>query len=144
MSPPSTPPRHRYLSRDERLQAQTLHLAGHTQTFIANLLGFSRRQVAYAIASNRVTPKKRSGRPRKLTDAQVDELEAYIKSSRTARQMSYQALTEGPFAEWEVTQYAIRTALRSRGYTRRVTHAKPPLTERNRQIRATWAQEHLH
>jgi len=58
--------------------------------------------------------------------------------------MSYQALAEGPFAEWEVTQYAIRTALRSRGYTRRVAHAKPPLTERNRQIRATWAQEHLH
>ncbi|KAF2790251.1 hypothetical protein K505DRAFT_251616 [Melanomma pulvis-pyrius CBS 109.77] len=71
MSTPSTPPppRHRYLSRDERLQAQTLHLAGHTQTFIANLLGFSRRQVAYAITSNRVTLKKRSGRPRNLTDA---------------------------------------------------------------------------
>ena len=78
---PSTPPRHRYLSRDERLRVQTLHLAGHTQSSIANLLRITRRQVAYVTASERVTPKKREGRPRKLTHAQVDELEAYICAS---------------------------------------------------------------
>ena len=61
--PPSTPPRHRYLTRDERLQCQTLRLAGHKQEFIADLLGFTRRQVGYALASERVTPKKHKGRP---------------------------------------------------------------------------------
>ena len=59
----STPPRHRYLTRDERLQCQTLRLAGHKQEFIADLLGFTRRQVGYALASKRVTLKKRKGRP---------------------------------------------------------------------------------
>ncbi|KAF1942871.1 hypothetical protein EJ02DRAFT_453968 [Clathrospora elynae] len=54
--PPSTP-RHRYLTRDERLQVQTLSQAGHTQVWIADHLRILRRQVGYAIASYQVTPK---------------------------------------------------------------------------------------
>jgi hypothetical protein len=48
---PSTP-RHKYLNRDQRLQIQTLRLAGHTYAFIASLLNFTERQVAYASPTN--------------------------------------------------------------------------------------------
>ncbi|KAH6629744.1 hypothetical protein C7974DRAFT_192700 [Boeremia exigua] len=67
MSPPSTP-RHRYLSRDERLKVQTLSNAGHSQAWIQRHLGFTKRQVATAIYSDQVTPTRRSGRPPKLSN----------------------------------------------------------------------------
>ncbi|KAF1965969.1 hypothetical protein BU23DRAFT_335879 [Bimuria novae-zelandiae CBS 107.79] len=124
MSPPSTPTR-RYLTRDQRLQIRTLRLAGHTYPFIANLLKVSERQVACAITSARVTPKKRTGRPPSLTNEQVDQLEEFVKSSREGRQV-------------------IRNALRSRRYTRRVALAKPPLTKKNRQLRLAWAKAHAN
>jgi hypothetical protein len=86
---PSTPPacsdHSQHLTRDQRLQVQTLRLAGHTHKFIADLLKITERQVGYAIASEQVTPKRREGRPRTLTEAQVDELEAFVRSSRRTR-----------------------------------------------------------
>jgi transposase len=96
--PPSTPRRRRQLTRDERIECRALRRAGHTYEYIAKLLGFSERQVGKAITSEHVTPTKRPGRPRTLTDAQIDELKAYIQSSRATRQMSFEALAEGPFA----------------------------------------------
>ena len=111
MTPPSTP-HHRYLSRDERLQVQTLHMVGHSQAFISSVLGIIRRQVGYSIAAEQVTPKKRSGRPPKLTEAQVDELVHYVRQTRASRQMSYLALAVGPFQHWNVlnTLSATRSA----------------------------------
>jgi len=144
LPPPSTPPHHRYLSRDERLQCQTLALAGHTHKFIAGLLGVTERQVGYAIASEQVTPAHRSGRPRALTDAQIDELEDYVRSSRATRQISYLRLATDPFAHWGVSEHVIRRALERRGYTRRIARAKPPLTERTMAIRLQWALEHVN
>jgi transposase len=123
---------------------QTLRLASHTYQNIANLLGITERQVAYASTSEQVTPKRRSGRPRTLTDAQVDELEAYIRSSRRTRQMSYRQLAHGPFESWGITEHVIRRALQRRGYTRRVARAKPPLTDDNMKVRLRWAKEHVN
>ncbi|KAF1936268.1 hypothetical protein EJ02DRAFT_359500, partial [Clathrospora elynae] len=85
------------LSCDERLQIQTLQLAGYTQAFIQDLLGFSCQQIGYTIACEQVIPKKRSGWPPKLTYAQVEELIQYIRQSQATRQLSYQALAIGPF-----------------------------------------------
>jgi transposase len=129
--PSTLPPAHsQHLTRDQRLQVQTLRLAGHTYQYIANLLHITERQVAWAATSNQVTPKHRAGRPRTLTEAQIDELEAYIRSSRPTRQMSYRRLAFGPFEAWGVTEHVIRRALQRRGYARRVARAKPPLNNR--------------
>ena len=92
MSPPSTPRHTPHLSRDQRLQVQTLSLAGHDHQYIADLLKISVRQVGYAIHAERVTPKKRTGRPRQLTDEQIDELVAYVTHSRASRQIDSPAL----------------------------------------------------
>ncbi|KAF2274446.1 uncharacterized protein EI97DRAFT_434999 [Westerdykella ornata] len=80
---PSTPPHHhhRYLTHDEIVEAHTLHRAGHSYTFIANQLNCTKQQVGYAVTKNFVISKKHSGHLPRLTDAQVDELEAYIQSS---------------------------------------------------------------
>jgi hypothetical protein len=134
MTPPSTP-HHRYLSRDERLQVQTLHMVGHSQAFISSVLGITRRQVSYFIAAKQITLKKRSSRLPKLTDAQVDELVHYVRQTRASHQISYLALAVGPFQHWNVTQYSIRHALCSRGYTRRIALAISPLSEQNKRIR---------
>jgi hypothetical protein len=94
---------------------QTLSLAGHDHKYIADLLKVSVRHVDYAIHAERVTPKKCTGRPRQLTNDQVDELVTYVTSSRASRQMSFAHLAEGPFSHWNVGEYVIRNALRSRG-----------------------------
>ena len=123
---------------------QTLRLAGHTYRFIANLLGITERQVGYALASEQVTPRRREGRPQTLTEAQVDELEAYVRLSRSTRQMSYFQLAHGPFEAWGVSQHVIRRALQRRGYTRRLALAKPPLTQDCMDLRLEWAKLHIN
>ncbi|PVH98512.1 hypothetical protein DM02DRAFT_657213 [Periconia macrospinosa] len=108
----------------------TLHGAGHTQLFIANQLGVTSRQVGYTIRSGSLTPKKRSGRPQKLSQAQCDQIEAFVTGNGPApsgttdggweegRYMSYEKLAKGPFASWGVGEYAVRGVLRKRGYVR--------------------------
>jgi hypothetical protein len=123
---------------------QTLAVAGHTHRFIANLLWITERQVGYAIASEHVTPQRRNGRPRTLTSAQIDELEAFVRSSRRTRQISYLALATGPFKAYGVLQHVIQRALQRRGYTRWLACAKPPLTEDTRDLRLGWAELHVN
>jgi hypothetical protein len=50
---PSTP-QHKRLTRDQRLQVQTLRLAGHTYEKITQLLDITQRQAQYAVLTERV------------------------------------------------------------------------------------------
>jgi hypothetical protein len=67
---PQTPPN---TTRDQRLQAQTLHDIGISYSRISEQLYLILRQVRYAI-NHRITPKKPSGGPSKLTQEEMDHI----------------------------------------------------------------------
>ena len=142
MDEPSTPKHRKHLTRDQRLMVHTLHQAGHTQTWIAEHLGFTRRQVGYVLTVP-LTPKKRSGRPPVLSPEQVQELISFVRTSKKTRQMTFFELARH-FEEWHVGEYVIRHALRSAGYRRRVALQKPPLSPANRAKRVAFAEAHIH
>ena len=126
------------LTRDQKLQVQTLRRAGWKYSDIAVHLGLTYRQVEVT-CHNRVTPKKRKGRP-SITDEMRQELVTYVCQSKLTRRMPYLklAITLG----WRVLEDAIRRALWKEGFRRRVARLKPPITETNRMKRLQWAIEH--
>jgi hypothetical protein len=46
--------------------------------------------------------------------------------------------------DFGVKKDAIRTALLRKGFHRRLAIRKPPITEKNREIRLTWARKHVN
>ena len=125
--PPSTPTRD--TTRDQRLQVQTLHDIGFTYTQIRKRLGLTLRQIQYAVR-HRLTPKKKSGRPRVLTQEEIDTLIAWICTTKANRRTAWAKIPM--ILKLNVTRSVIRTALRNAGYARRVARRKPPISERNR------------
>ena len=61
----------------------------------------------YTIQSGRTSPRKSTDRPPKLLTEQVDELEAYVRSSSNTRQMSYLELAM-KFPQWNVKEEAVK------------------------------------
>lgn len=147
-TPPSTPQSNRrgraHLTRDQRIRVQTLRDVGFTYEAIARHLDISHRQVQYTCTAGHPTPSKRSGRPSSLTEEQLDELIEYIKQSKETRRMSYLRLANDIFAHWEVSEYAIRSGLRRRGFRRYIALAKPPLSPANQRKRLAFAEEHVN
>lgn len=147
MATPSTP-QHRsssnHLSRDQRIEIRTLRRIEWTHQAIADHLGITIRQVEHSLSTPHVTPKKKTGRKPILSEEQINQIEIFVCSSQTGRLMSYLHLATGPFSDYGVTEYAIRRALRVRGYSRCVARAKPPLSPENRRIREQWALEHVN
>ena len=88
------------------------------------------------------TPSKRTGRPMVMTKEQIDELEDFVTSSRTGRQMSYFELARVQFSHWNVSEHVVKRVLRSRGYERCIAQRKPPLTSDHMRRRKMWAEEH--
>ena len=80
----------------------------------------SYRQVSYIVNKGTLAPVPRPKRKRKLTQAQVDELEAFMRLSRKNRQMSYLELVY-EFRFWKAGVYAITSALKDRGYYRHLS-----------------------
>ena len=110
-----------------------------------HLPGVTERAVQYTCNTQIATPKKKSGRPAKLSSTEIDELETYVKSSKAARRMSYKDLTKTLYGDRpEIGVEAVKYALKKRGYSRRVALRKPPISEKNRVARLEWAHEHLH
>ena len=121
----------------------TLHRAGHKRNEISSMLSLSYRQVSYIVNKGTLAPVPMPKRKRKLTQAQVDELEAFVRLSRENRQMSYLELVY-EFRFRKAGVYAITSALKDRGYYRHLSLEKPPLSEANKRKRFEWVSERLH
>ena len=121
----------------------TLHNAGHKRNEISSMLSLSYRKVSYIITRGTLASVPRPKGKHKLTQAQVDELEAFVRLSRKNRQMSYLELVY-EFRFWNAGVYAITSALKDRGYYIHLSLAKPPLSEANKRMRFEWVSERLH
>ncbi|EED16986.1 hypothetical protein TSTA_020440 [Talaromyces stipitatus ATCC 10500] len=137
---PSTPP-HFQLTRDERLQILTLRSVNMKYANIAKHLGVSICQVQLVCQAGHPTPSKRSGRPLVMKDEEIDNPIRFFTSSRYARYLTYRELAlhlDLGYSEW-----AIRSALLSKGSQRYIARRKPPLFPENKWKRLPWAQGHL-
>ncbi|RKF71141.1 hypothetical protein GcM3_107033, partial [Golovinomyces cichoracearum] len=81
-----------------------------------------------------ISPKKSTGRRPALTP----ELEDFV-CSRFNRQMTYGKLANRLFQHWGVGEKSIKSVFKKRGYSRYLALRKPPISERNRLIRKSWA-----
>jgi transposase len=135
MEPPSTPQHSKAsdLSRDERVQILTLRQIGWTYAQIVKHTGCTRHQIEYTCQSSHPTPRRRSGRPPLLTEAQVEELIEFVCASKANRRMAYRQIPKA--LGWSYTDYAIRYALRKAGFSRCIAWRKPKLSEVNIQKR---------
>ncbi|KAI1000779.1 hypothetical protein K3495_g7417 [Podosphaera aphanis] len=138
MNPPQTPPQSplspKYaprLTRDKRLQVRTLAREGLSYKMIAERLEITHRQVRYAMNTTKLTPKKSSRRNPLLSSAQVDEVGAYITSSREGRQMPYFEVANVVFPHFGGSEKLIEREMKKRGYTRKIAASKPPLSPEN-------------
>ena len=116
------------LTRDQRRDILLMRSLNHTYSEIATFLHVTERAVQYTCNTNQDTPQtKGRGRHPKLTKEQVDELETFVRSSKEGRQMSYAQLAE----RFNTGIGSIRTALKSRGYSRRVALVRPSIPKKN-------------
>lgn len=97
-------------TRDQRRDVQLMQSLGISQSAIATRTGLTLSQVQYA-ASHPASPKKRSGRRPALTEAQVEDLIAFITASKEGRRMPYCKLPQA--LGFTVGEYCIRHTLRS-------------------------------
>lgn len=102
-------------TRDQRRDAQLMRRLGYTQVAISAELGLSMSQVQYAL-SHTETPITRPGRPSKLSEAQIQELKAFMAASKENERMPYGKIPQA--LGWDVGEYCIRHTLRKLGYTR--------------------------
>ncbi|KAM0483759.1 hypothetical protein ACHAPX_002255 [Trichoderma viride] len=102
-------------TRDQRRDAQLMRRLGYTHAAISAELSLSLSQVQYAL-SHTETPITRPGRPSKLTEAQVQELRAFMEASKENELMPFGKIPQA--LGWDVGEYCIRHTLRKLGYRR--------------------------
>ncbi|KAI0996975.1 hypothetical protein K3495_g11208 [Podosphaera aphanis] len=120
-TPPLSPAPRPYtqrLTRDQRLQVKTLADEGYSRQKISERLSITVAQVRYALKIKDLTPKKRSGRPRVLSTAKVDEIEAFVCLSSENRQIPYFELAHRVFQHFGVSEKVIAREMKERGYSR--------------------------
>ncbi|KAL7794426.1 hypothetical protein V8C37DRAFT_376625 [Trichoderma ceciliae] len=111
-------------TRDQRRDVQLMRRLGYTQVAISTELSLSLDQVQYAL-SHAETPITRPGRPSKLSEAQIQELEAFMEASKENQLMPYGKIPQA--LGWDVGEYCIRHALRKLGYKRPAGGRRKPL-----------------
>lgn len=140
----SASPHTKHLTHEEKLRIYTLyHDAKKGLSEIAALTGFTKMQIRGVIRSGTTTVAKRSGRPRALTEEEEKELVEFVTGSREGRRMSFLELSVTLF-ENRHKMWAIKKALYRLGFRRCLAWQKPPISEKNRQLRLAWAREHVN
>jgi DNA-binding CsgD family transcriptional regulator len=141
--PPQTPRSHSaWASRDMRIAARTLRDQHYTYAQIASQLGITQRQVQKACTDERPTPRKPRGQRRKLSEDKLTEVIKFITQSKETRRMGFEELIHR--LQLPVSKNTLRRALARRGYHRYKALRKPPLSNRTRALRLTWALEHVN
>ena len=112
------------LGRDDRLRILTLRDAAHSYAAISNQLHLSQRQVQYTCQTQQATPKKAKGQPPKLSEAQTDEIIAWITASEANRQKPFHQVIQE--LKLDVSVHTLSNALKKRGYTRCKAFQEPP------------------
>lgn len=123
----------RQLTREQREHVLSLRQAGLRYEDISQFLSCTVRQVQLAVTTTCTSPRKQSGRPSSLKSWQIDEIEAFILTSKLGELMSYSKLATGPFAHFGVSEATIRRAMRKRGHQRRPSLASSVEPEGNRE-----------
>jgi hypothetical protein len=130
------------LTTEERQRVRTLYFDGYlSQALIKERTGYTAAQIRTAIRADSATAGRSTGRPRVMTPEQEEELVSYVCTSKKTRRMGFLELSmvlfNGIFGMW-----LIKHALYRLGFYRRVARRKPPLSEKNKELRKAWAEEH--
>ena len=133
LSPKST--KSSQTTRDQRRDIRLLYDIGWSYKQIHDYLPFHPEyyQIRYAYRALQATPKKKSGRRPVLTQAQIEDLVFFVYASSQNRRMSFSQLTT--VMNFGVKKDVIRSALLCKGFHRRLAMRKPPISEKNRQLR---------
>src|SRR5437868_14945745 len=99
----SATPKKRQLTRDKGIQILAFRRLGLTYEAIAkqfrNVTPF---QVEYLIHKGHPTPRKRPGRPPFISDDQLQELTAFVCTSKRTRRLPWdRLLLEYPMSTWK-------------------------------------------
>jgi transposase len=133
-NPPIRRPKTPDLTRDQKHDCQLLYSIGWSYSQIHKQTSHTILQIQGAYQEGaRATPKKRTSRPPLFTQTQVEELVEFVCVLSTNRRIFFQKLTE--VLDYRVKIKAIRITLLREGFYCRLVMRKPPITEKNRQIR---------
>ncbi|KAI1000500.1 hypothetical protein K3495_g7694, partial [Podosphaera aphanis] len=156
MNRPQTPPpsstslqshahfRAKKLTKEQRIEVRTLAREGYSYQKITRRLQVTYHQARYVANAVHLSPKISTGRLLVLSSEQVDEIEAFVKSSPEHRQLTYFELAYAHFSHFGVSEKVIQRAMSRRGYARRIAASKPPLSAEKKRKRLEFAIEHLH
>lgn len=138
MEAPHTPI-HRQLSRDQSLQARTLHSVGLQYAKIATQLDITQCQAQYAC----LTPQfHQRGTFPIINESATQVLYDFVCASRRNRRISIADLATA--LHWDISTLAIRNALKRGGFARHPARSKPKISEKNRIARLAWAHDHRY
>lgn len=118
------------LSRDDRLRIQTLVFdANFTRDQICLPIGYSYKEVCYALKHRLTRQRHTRGRKVKLDTPQRKKLIQWVTASRKNRETPWIQLPS--ILGFDCGEYAIRTAFEKEGFGPFVERKKPKVSEEN-------------
>ena len=135
------------LTRDQRLQAQTLRTLNWSyetiaQHFRSTGVDCTARQIQYAEEHRSTSQKQRCGLKILLNTPTRRRIADFITSSKRTRRMPYIQVSEE--LHLFVFEKVMRRAMQKEEIFRRLARQKSPISEKNRLLRLAFAHEHLN